>query len=209
MNDTTVSISGIVATKPRSRLVDNRTPVTSFRLVQTPRRFDGASQRWVDGRPVWVTVTCWRALALNTAVSVFQKDLVVVRGRLRTPQWQSEAGRRTEVEIEADAIGHNLRFGTSRFSKVSRAEPLEEPAQREAHLLARESEQDAEDLDLATVLGQVVDGRDSGAEFAAFEESYAGEPAPVRAGDGLGGPYDPEYAEQFDDHDREPVPAGA
>jgi single-strand DNA-binding protein len=154
MNDTYVTVSGVVATKPRAAVVDGSVPVASFRVASTSRRFDRQSKDWVDGHTTWVTVTCWRTLALNVGECVVQKDRVVVHGRLRTPEWVGEGGvRRTGVEIEAESVGHDLMFGTASFTRRRRSESVEPVGRREADALVREVELDAMSADLATLLG--------------------------------------------------------
>ncbi len=154
MNDTYVTVSGVVATHPRAATVDGSVPVTSFRVAATSRRFDRQTKDWVDGHTTWVTVTCWRTLAVNVRECVVQKDRVVVHGRLRTPEWVGEGGvRRTGVEIEAESVGHDLMFGTASFTRRRRSEPVEQVGRREADALVREVELDAMSADLATLLG--------------------------------------------------------
>jgi len=154
MNDTYVTVSGVVATPPRAAVVDGSVPVTSFRVASTSRRYDRQAKDWVDGHTTWVTVTCWRTLALNVRECVVQKDLVVVHGRLRTPEWVGEGGvRRTGVEIEAESVGHDLMFGTATFTRRRRSTPAEPVGRQEADALVRQVELDALSADLATLLG--------------------------------------------------------
>jgi len=154
MNDTYVTVSGVVATPPRAAMVDGSVPVTSFRVASTSRRFDRQTKDWVDGHTTWVTVTCWRTLALNVRECIVQRDLVVVHGRLRTPEWVGEGGvRRTGVEIEAESVGHDLMFGTATFTRRRRSTPAEPVGRREADALVRQVELDSMSTDLATLLG--------------------------------------------------------
>jgi len=47
---------------------------------------------------------------------------VIVNGRLRVRRWESDDKSGTTVEVEADAIGHDLRWGVSAFTKRSGSE---------------------------------------------------------------------------------------
>ena len=53
-------------------------------------------------------------------VKGFKGDRVLVTGRLRLRDWDTGTKRGTAVEIDAEAIGHDLLWGTSTFSKSSR-----------------------------------------------------------------------------------------
>jgi single-strand DNA-binding protein len=114
MSDT-ITVTGLVATTPRHLVTGEGLPITSFRLASTQRRFDRKENRWVDGDTNWFTVTSFRQLANNIVGSVSKGQRVVVTGRLRVREWQTDDKRGTNVEIDADAIGHDLSWGTAAF----------------------------------------------------------------------------------------------
>jgi single-strand DNA-binding protein len=164
VNDTFVTVAGVVASDPRAVVLDGSLRITSFRLASTSRRFDRATRDWVDGDTAWLTVTCWRALAGNAAESVAKRDRVIVHGRLRIKEWTSQDGlRRTTVEVVADSLGHDLSFGTSAFTRSRRAEPVELPGRAEAEELVRAVELDSYE-DLADLLAEEPGERDGAAE---------------------------------------------
>lgn len=117
MSDT-ITLTGLVATTPRHIVTAEGLPITSFRLASTQRRFDRTDQKWVDAGTNWYTVTAFRTLAANTVASVFKGQRVLVTGRLRVREWQTDERAGTTVEIDADAIGHDLSFGTSAFTRT-------------------------------------------------------------------------------------------
>lgn len=140
MNETYVTVSGVVASDPRAMVLDNSVRITNFRLASTSRRRDRAGQ-WVDGDTTWLNVTCWRNLAANAAMSIRKRDRVIVHGRLRVrPYTTAEGVERLAVEVEADSVGHDLAFGTSVYTRVRRAEPVVQPGRAEADQLVREAE---------------------------------------------------------------------
>ena len=49
--------------------------------------------------------------------SLHKGDRVILTGRLRLREWDTGAKKGIAVEIDADSIGHDLLFGTSRFEK--------------------------------------------------------------------------------------------
>ena len=120
MNDT-VTIVGRVATDPTQGHTGGGDPVTNFRLASTHRRFDNATQTWTDSDTNWFSVAAFRQLGEHAKASLRTGDSVIVTGRLRIRTWESNGKQGTSVDIIADAIGHDLRWGTSAFLPRSRA----------------------------------------------------------------------------------------
>lgn len=93
--------------------------ITSFRLASSQRKFDRAENKWVNGVDnVWFTVTSFRLLANNVANSIHLGDHIVDSGRLRVRSWESGEKSGISVELEAEAIGHDLSFGVSQFART-------------------------------------------------------------------------------------------
>lgn len=114
----TITLIGFVATKPKHLITGEGLPITSFRLASTQRRFDRAQGRWSDGETNWYTVTTFRQLAINTVGSVSKGDRVMVSGRLRIRPWEVGDRSGTNVDVEADAVGHDLGWGTTAFTRT-------------------------------------------------------------------------------------------
>ncbi len=121
----TLSVSGIVATTSRHIVTSEGLAITSFRLASTQRRFDKGQAQWVDIDTNWCTVVAFRQLALNAQTSLNKGDRVVATGRVKVRNWESEDKSGTAIEIEADALGHDLLWGTSSFERNSLARDLE------------------------------------------------------------------------------------
>ncbi|AQZ69684.1 Single-stranded DNA-binding protein [[Actinomadura] parvosata subsp. kistnae] len=120
MNDIYITLTGNVAAEPRQYSFDEGVKVTSLRVLTTHRYFDKRAGQWVDGEKVCFTVRCWRALGENVAASVRAGHPVVVSGKLRIREFGAEGDRRFMPEIEASAVGHDLRWGTGAFTKPER-----------------------------------------------------------------------------------------
>lgn len=118
MNETTVTIIGNVVDHPRMRHTDKGTDVASFRVGSTARRMDKESSQWVDGPRLFVSVSCWRQLALNVVDSLRRGDPIVVSGRLSTKEYEKDGQKRSSLELEATAVGHDLARGTSDFRRT-------------------------------------------------------------------------------------------
>lgn len=117
MNDN-IFLTGLVATTPRHLVTSDGLAICSFRLASSVRRFDRASNRWVDADTNWYTVSSFRSLAQNSAESIQKGDRVIVSGRLRIRDWENTDRSGTTVEIEADSIGHDLTYGTASYVRL-------------------------------------------------------------------------------------------
>ncbi|MFE6053164.1 single-stranded DNA-binding protein [Kitasatospora sp. NPDC056446] len=115
MNESYVTVVGNVATEVGYRETAGGVPMADFRLGCTERRYDRQRECWVDGGTQWVTVTAWRALAVNLIGSLSKGDPVLVSGRLRVREWLDGEVRRSRAEIDARSVGHDLTRGTSAF----------------------------------------------------------------------------------------------
>jgi single-strand DNA-binding protein len=87
-------------------------------LAASHRRFDRTANKWVDGETNWFTVTAFRQLAINAAGSVSKGERVLITGKLRVRDWDNGERAGTSVEVEADAIGHDLTWGTASFTRT-------------------------------------------------------------------------------------------
>ncbi len=120
MNATEITVIGNVVTSP-SRVRTQGGSVTNFRLASTERRYDSTTQGFVDGATFFVDVECWGELGGNVSRSLSKGDPVVVRGAIRTDQWESEQGPRSRPRVRAEAVGPNLARGTAEFRRTPRA----------------------------------------------------------------------------------------
>lgn len=118
----TITLTGLVATTPRNMMTSEGLKITSFRLASSKRRFDRALNRWVDGDTNWYTVSSFRVLAENAAVSISKGDRVIVVGQLRIRDWESTERSGTTVEVEASVLGHDLSWGVSSYQRRPREE---------------------------------------------------------------------------------------
>lgn len=119
MNDLTMTVTGWVATDPRHVVGPTGTRLTSFRLASTSRYFDRDKGEWVDGNTEWFTVRTFRSAAITVMNSIEKGQPVVVQGRLRTHQWDADAGPRTDLVIDASSVGHDLTKGVAVFTRAT------------------------------------------------------------------------------------------
>lgn len=123
MNETLVTLVGNAATAVEFRETATG-GMARFRFAVTPRRWDREKQLWADGRTSFYTVWSWRTLATNLAGSVSVGEPLVVHGRLKVREEEQAGQRRTFVDVEAVAVGHDLSRGTAAFRRAARIEPV-------------------------------------------------------------------------------------
>ncbi|AND16570.1 single-stranded DNA-binding protein [Rathayibacter tritici] len=129
----TLTVIGTIGTDPRSIDTSTGTAMTSFRLATAQRRYDRTEQRWIDVSTNWYTVTAFNGLAGNALSSLSRGDRVLVTGRLGVKAWEAGGKTGTDVVITAEGIGHDLAWGTTRYTKTvvrvaAPAAPAGEPA---------------------------------------------------------------------------------
>jgi single-strand DNA-binding protein len=123
MNESFVTVVGNVVSDPISRPTKVGRPFASLRIASTTRRWDPEKRAFVDGSTNFLNVVAFNALAANVMTSVKKGHPVVVYGRLRVNQWETEKGEpRTSAEIDAYTIGHDLTRGQVAFTKLARTQ---------------------------------------------------------------------------------------
>ena len=118
MNDL-ITVRGFVASEITSSTTPGGTGTSSFRLGSTERRFDRKNNIWVDGNTNWFTVQAFRYLAGNIGCSVKKGQRVIVVGRLKLRQWEHEGKFYHASEIVAEAVGHDLMWGSANFIRTT------------------------------------------------------------------------------------------
>lgn len=120
-----ITVRGFVASEVRRHDTQSGDELATFRLGATERRFNRQQNTWEDGETNWYSVSCFRGLAKNVAVSLNKGEKVVVHGRLQIRPWTSSDGRAmTTVGIEALTVGHDLMWGISGYRRVTKDNPI-------------------------------------------------------------------------------------
>jgi single-strand DNA-binding protein len=117
MYETLITVVGNVVDDPKLRSTESGVEVTGFRIASTARRYDRGSDRWVDYGQLFLSVSCWRVLAVNVVASLHKGDPVLVSGRLFTRQYEREGQLRSSYEMDAVAVGPDLARGTASFQR--------------------------------------------------------------------------------------------
>ena len=117
--ENTISLRGFVTAEPKFwQKSPTQTPLAEIRLGHTPRRLNQATGEWEDGETSYYTVKCWRRLAVNVKGCLRKGDMILVRGKVVMRTWVDDQQRnRVQMQVEADAVGHDLAFGWSHFNR--------------------------------------------------------------------------------------------
>lgn len=114
-----ITVVGNIATVPERRQTGTGIPVAHFRLATSQRHRD-AQGAWVDGTTNFYSVSAYRQLAEHALASLQRGQRVIVTGALKIRTWEVGEKKGTEAEIDADALGPDLQWGTSRFTALKR-----------------------------------------------------------------------------------------
>ncbi len=128
-----ITVVGNVAADPELRRLPDGAPVVSFRVASTDRRYDAKAGAWVDGATSWYRVSAFRALGEHVAASVRRGHRVIVQGGLTIRRWEAGDKSGTDAEIEANAVGAELAFGTTTYTRATKSRGDEaSPAEAQA-----------------------------------------------------------------------------
>ncbi|MCL2802597.1 MAG: single-stranded DNA-binding protein [Micrococcales bacterium] len=120
-NDVRVTVNGWVSSEPQLRAGPNGDFMT-FRMGSTPR-YRQADGEYAELKTEWFDIKIrGKALSNNVRHSVRKGDPVIVVGRLTSHQWEAKDGSTNwAMQVQADLVGHDLRWGDTRFTKVAMA----------------------------------------------------------------------------------------
>jgi single-strand DNA-binding protein len=117
---------GTVGSDPRTGTLDDGRPFAGFRLAVNHEFYNPESGRYQEGDTSWFDVSVYGAMAQSVGCSISKGDPIIVMGRLRVRDWEAQGRTGTSAEIIADAVGHNLRFGTGSFKRYGKRRSSED-----------------------------------------------------------------------------------
>ena len=118
-----ITVRGFVATEPKSSTTPGGVATVNFRLGATERRYDRATNAWIDGNTNWFRVQGYRQLAGNIGCSVKKGQKVIVVGRLKLRSWEHDGRIYHSAEIDAQSVGHDLMWGSANFTRTADSGP--------------------------------------------------------------------------------------
>src|SRR5437764_14572289 len=106
-----ITIHGNLTDEPTLHSSPSGVAVLTFSVAVNGRRFNRATNRWVDTAPVFHSVVAFQALAENAAASLAKGTTVTVSGEFVDDSWQTDDGRKIwRSKLLADDIAVSLRF---------------------------------------------------------------------------------------------------
>ncbi|MCB5293687.1 single-stranded DNA-binding protein [Arthrobacter sp. SO3] len=114
-----ITVRGFVATEPKSSTTPGGVATADFRLGSTERRYDRATNAWIDGNTNWFRVQGYRQLAGNIGCSIKKGQRVIVVGRLKLRSWEHDGRIYHSAEIDAESVGHDLMWGSANYIRTA------------------------------------------------------------------------------------------
>ncbi|AXK45426.1 single-stranded DNA-binding protein [Brachybacterium saurashtrense] len=156
MRDIQTSIMGNATADPTAHRQEDGSVTAKLRIAVTGRYYNTTLQEYADRKTEFVTVFVRRQLARYVLLSVRKGQPLIVTGRLSTSEWTgSDGAPRHSLNVQAEAVGHDLTYGTAMFQRPQRSDTVP-------------------DIDPYT--GEVVDLDAVGAGGAGSAPSTGGEP---------------------------------
>ena len=162
-----IILRGFVTAEPKFwQSSPTQTPLAEIRMGHTPRRLNRTTGEWEDGETSYYSVKCWRRLAVNVKGSLRKGDMILVKGKVVMRTWVDDQQRnRTQMQVEADSVGHDLAFGWSHFNRGDQSpwNATRRQAEGEGALPDVDAYEDVDDQDAAAELdGDTGDTGDTG-----------------------------------------------
>jgi single-strand DNA-binding protein len=117
-----ITLVGNIVGDPEERATRGGDPIAAFRLAVSERRFDRERGQWIDGHTNYYAVSVFGELGRNALTSLRKGERVIVAGRLRLREWETDTKRGVSADVTADAVGHDLRWGATAFRRSTRSE---------------------------------------------------------------------------------------
>jgi single-strand DNA-binding protein len=109
MPNTQVAVIGNLVRDPELRHTAAGIPVASFSIAVNEGDKTNPKVSYFD-------ISVWRSLALNAVDTLSKGMRVVVVGALQQQTWETKEGdKRSKVQIVAEGVGPDLRFGSAKL----------------------------------------------------------------------------------------------
>lgn len=128
-----ITVVGTIVNDLERRMTGGGATVANFRLASNVRRKDETTGAWVDGHTNWYSVSAYRGLAEHALESFRKGQRVIVVGAFKLREWEANGKQGVAAEVDATAVGHDLLWGTSEFTRAERSGgsqgPVSDPTQ--------------------------------------------------------------------------------
>lgn len=115
-----ITLVGILVTDPELHFTSTGIAVAGFTVAANERRYDPATDQWVDMGTTFLPCRIRRQAAENVAESLTKGTHVLVTGALRQREWKTTDGdQRYAYEVDATEVGISLKHATAQVTKVT------------------------------------------------------------------------------------------
>jgi single-strand DNA-binding protein len=113
---------GRLTAVPELRFTPSGTAVCTVQLAFNARKKNEQTGKWEDGDTLFIRGTAFKEHAENIAESLTIGAEVLIRGRLKTDQWNDKTSgeKRSSTVLMIDSIGPSLRWSTAKVAKAER-----------------------------------------------------------------------------------------
>ena len=108
-----ITLRGKVGSAPVHVVTSGGLIVSNFRLATDRRQLDKATNKWITTGTNWYRVAAQWHLSHNVDASLKVGEHVIVVGELRLTQWDNGVRKGTDIDVIADAVGHDLYWCTT------------------------------------------------------------------------------------------------
>jgi len=128
-----VILSGRLTQNPEMRFTPSGRPLTKLRMAVS-RMFRGQTGEWQE-ETLFIDVTAWGDLAERCNQKLTKGSPVLVQGRLRSRNWETESGqKRTSIEVVARSIQFLEKMEVVESEETLAEETLQEGSPEEEDL---------------------------------------------------------------------------
>jgi len=114
-----IAVTGNLTSAPERRELSNGVVMATFGLASTERRLENGT--WTDVHTNYYDVAVFRRLAEHALASLQRGQRVIVMGKLKVRKWDSNGHSGVTVDLEASALGPDLKFGVASFVRDAAA----------------------------------------------------------------------------------------
>lgn len=125
MRDIQTTIMGNATADPTLVQQEDGSISAKVRIAVTGRYYNASQQDYADRKTEFLTVFVRRQQAKYVLLSVRKGQPLIVSGRLHSSEWTGEDGApRFSLNLQAEAIGHDLSYGTAAFRRPDRGQDV-------------------------------------------------------------------------------------
>lgn len=110
-----IAVTGNITSVPERQQLAGGVAMATFGLATTERRNENG--QWTDVHTNFYNVAVFRQLAEHALSSLAKGQRVIVVGKVKVKQWETNGNKGTSVDLEATSVGPDLMFGVATFVK--------------------------------------------------------------------------------------------